>query len=137
MSGSPSYARCSQTSSVIDDQEAVAIQKALVELAQRRKEVEALKAANAARDERIKGLLEIIADQERIIVLWKQAAEARANANAVDDQIKASYEASVKAYDAELARVRGERDAARKQRWTFASVALIFGAVLGVLATRN
>lgn len=115
----------------------MAIQKALVELAQRRKEVEALKAANAARDERIKGLLEIIADQERIIVLWKQAAEARANANAVDDQIKASYEASVKAYDAELARVRGERDAARKQRWTFASVALIFGAVLGVLATRN
>lgn len=137
-SAAPSYASALQNSDTSSEtQEAVALQKALEELSGRRREVEALKAAIGARDERIKGLLEIIADQERITALWREAAEARANANATDDKIKASYEQSVKAYEVELARVRADRDAAKRQRWFFSGVALVLGAVLGVLATRD
>lgn len=108
----------------------MAIQKALEELKGRRAEVEALKAAVGARDERIKGLVDIIADQDRIIALWKEAAGARGEANAADAKIEASYEASVKQYEAELARVRQERDSARRSRWLWA----LGGAVVGVLA---
>lgn len=99
-----------------------------MELDGRRREVEALKAAMGARDERIRTLERIIADQERLIELWKSSALARGQANAIDDEIKASYERSVKAYADELVQVRRDRDRARRQR------NVLFGILVALLA---
>lgn len=109
------------------------IEAALVELEGRRLEVEALKAAVGARDERIRTLERIVADQDRLVELWKTSALARKDANETDDEIKASYEKSVQAYAAEVARVRDERDSARRWRNRF-GVALVVVLTAGAVA---
>lgn len=119
------------------DDDARAIEQALAELAARRKEVEALRASVGARDDRIAVLERIVADQDKLVQLWKTAAEARAVANDVDARLEASYQESVKRYQEEIARVREERDSARRSRFTWAAVALVVGAVVGFVAARD
>jgi hypothetical protein len=119
------------------DAEAVAIAKALAELEGRRAEVAALKEVVKAKDTHIAALERLIEQQTKIIAEWRTAAEARAVANDVDARLEASYQESVKRYEAELARVREERDSARRSRFTWAAVALVVGAVVGFVAARD
>lgn len=122
---------------LIGDEIPEALQKALAELDGRRKEVAALRLAIGARDDKIRILEGIIAQQADIIALWKTAARERATANAADAKIEASYKASVTNYELELARVRIDRDrqASRKKWWGLAG--LVAGVVIGVLASQD
>lgn len=131
-SARPTSAAAWQSSVISDDAEAVALQKALEELSQRRKEVDALRASLGARDERIKVLEQIVADQDKLVELWKTAATERATANGLDAKIEALYKESVAKYEIELQRVRAERDAARRQRWLWALGGIVIGVALVV-----
>lgn len=134
-SGVPAFGQSSETYSPDEEK---SIEAALTELAGRRREVEALKSALGARDERVRSLERIVADQDKLIEQWRTAALARKDANETDDEIKASYEKSVQAYATELARVREERDSARKWRDRF-GIALIVVVTAGAVfaATDN
>jgi glutathione S-transferase len=117
--------------------EAVAIAKALAELEGRRKEVVALKDALGAEQRRSEALEAAFAACERAAALWKQAAAERRDANVLDSALQKSYEESVTRYKEELERVRKERDSARRSRWTFATVALVLGVAIGVVAAKD
>ncbi len=119
------------------DDEAVKIARALAELEQRRVQVVAMQETLAAKDRHVAALEALIAEQARLIALWKTAAAERATANDADEKIQALYEESVKRYEAELARVREQRDDARRSRFTWAAIALVFGAVVGIVAARD
>lgn len=126
-----------QDSPLLTDDLPEAIQKALAELGGRRREVEALKSAVGARDDKIRVLEGIIAQQEQIIALWKTAATDRAAANALDAKIEASYKATVTSYELELARVRIERDKARRAKKWWGLAGVVFGVVVTVIATTD
>jgi chromosome segregation ATPase len=136
-SGVPAYGSDFGPWATSQDDDARAIEQALAELAARRKEVEALRVAVGARDDRIAVLERIVADQDKLVQLWKQAATERATASAADAKLEASYQESVKRYEAELARVREERDSARRTRWTIGGLCLAVGAVVGFVAARD
>ena len=126
----------SQDSPLLTDDLPEAIQKALAELAGRRREVEALKSAVGVRDDKIRILEQIIAQQTEIIEQWKTAATERAGANVFDSKLEASYKASVARYSVELAAVRIDRDKAnRARKWWFAT-GLVLGVVAGVFAAK-
>jgi hypothetical protein len=129
----PTFAQGSGGSG-FSDEEAKALAVALAELEGRRREVEALRATLRIRDERLDGLTRLLADQERLTALWKEAATARREANDADGRIKESYAESVKKYEDEVARVRAERDSARRQRWIFGFGGAVLGAVIAILA---
>lgn len=130
-SGFAAWATCQS------DEEAVAIAKALAELEGRRAEVAALKETLAAKDKHIAALEGLVADQAKLIDLWRTAATERHAANDADARIEASYQESVKRYEAELERVRKERDSARRSRWLYALGGVVLGAALVVAAGRN
>lgn len=124
------YAQGSGVSGFNDD-EAKAINKALAELEGRRAEVAALKDLVGAKDRQIASLESLIAAQAKLVEQWRAAAEARHDANDSDAAIKASYEASVKAYEKELAETRADRD-----RWRSRfKLGVIWGAVGGAVLT--
>lgn len=114
-----------------------AIQKALAELKGRREEVAALRLAVGARDEKIRILESIVAQQEQLITEWRTAATERADVNRLDAKIEASYRDSVARYAVELAAVRKDRDrqASAKKWWLAAGVVL--GVLAGVLAAKD
>ena len=97
----------------------------------------ALKEVVKAKDTHIAALEKLIEQQSKIIAEWRAAAEARAVANDADARLEASYQESVKRYQEELARVREERDDARKSRWLWAVGGALIGAVLVVAAGRD
>lgn len=134
-SAAPAFGHSSQGPLTGDEEKA--IEAALVELEGRRREVEALKVAVGARDERIRTLERIVADQEKLVALWKESALARKDTNTLDDEIKASYDRSVKAYETELGRVRGERDRAKRQRNVLGVVVVVLIVTGAVLAGRE
>lgn len=119
---------------VLTDDLPEAIQKALAELAGRRREVEALKSAVGARDDKIRILEGIIAQQTEIIEQWKTAATERAGANTIDAKLEASYKASVAKYSVELANVRIDRDKQASQKKWWLAAGIVIGTVVGVLA---
>lgn len=114
-----------------------AVQKALVELEGRRREVAALRLAVGVRDDKIRILESIIAQQTEIIAEWKNAATERATANKLDAKLEESYKASVARYAVELANVRIDRDrqAGQKKWWGLAGVVL--GVVVTLIATKD
>lgn len=119
----------SQDSPILTDDIPEAVQKALVELEGRRREVAALRLAVGVRDDKIRILEGIIAQQTEIIELWKTAANERAGANSIDAKLEKSYQASVARYAVELANTRIDRDKqASRKKWYF-----VVGVVLGVL----
>ncbi len=117
----------------IETTEQTAIRRALEELAGRRAEIVALKETIGAKDKQIKALTDLLDNQAQIIALWKEAASARAGANAIDARIEESYKQSVAAYSVELANVRIERDKARSRAKFWGLAGLAFGIVVGVL----
>lgn len=128
----------SSAGSGFSSEETKAVAAALAELEGRRKEVEALKAALGAKNEQVQALEAIVAQQEKIIAEWKASAEARREANESDAKIKASYEASVKAYEAQLAEMRHDRDKWRSRFTKLATgVGIVVLTVLGVAAANN
>lgn len=114
-----------------------ALQRALAELAGRRQEVAALKLAVSARDDKIRLLESIVAEQERLITEWRTAATERADVNRLDAKIEKSYQDSVARYGVELARVRIERDKARSVKKWYLAAGLVLGVVVGVFAAKD
>lgn len=129
----------SQDSPVLTDDLPEAIQKALVELEGRRREVAALRLAVGVRDDKIRILEGIIVQQTEIIDLWKTAATERANANTLDAKLEASYKASVAKYSVELANVRMDRDRQAGQKKWWGLGGLVVGVVLtvAILGTKD
>ncbi|MCC6793013.1 MAG: hypothetical protein IT336_15095 [Thermomicrobiales bacterium] len=114
-----------------------ALQKALAELEGRRQEVAALRLAVGVRDDKIRILEGIVAQQTELVERWKTAALERADVNALDAKIEASYRDSVARYSVELARVRQDRDkqASLKKFWAIGG--FVLGVVVTVIATKD
>lgn len=116
------------------DEEATAIARALVELDGCRATVAALKETLGAKDAHVKALEAALAGSEAALARWREAAESRSEANAADRGLQKSYESSIAAYQLEIARLRQERDSARRSRFLWAlggaviAVALVLGA---------
>lgn len=106
------------------------IRQALDELALRRREVEALKSSISARDERIKILESILADQEKLVALWRDAAQNRKDANATDAKIEASYKESVERYAQEVNRLREDLAKAKRSRSRWRAIAVTLGGIV-------
>lgn len=124
-------------STILTDELPEAIQKALVELEGRRREVTALRLAVGVREDKIRILEGIISEQEQVIAHWKTAARERAGANAIDAKLEESYKASVAKYSVELANVRIDRDRqASRKKWYFAA-GLALGIVGGIFAAKD
>lgn len=127
----------SQDPAFLTDDIPEAIQKALVELEGRRREVAALRLAVGVRDDKIRILESIIAQQTEIIAQWKTAATERATANTLDARLEASYKASVAKYSVELANVRIDRDKqASRKKWYFVA-GLAVGILGGIFAAKD
>lgn len=120
-----------------DAQLQTALRKALEEVEQRRLEVAALKEAGKAKDEHVKSLEAIIANQAQLVDLWRTAATERAGANALDAKIEQLYKESVSRYAVELAAVRIDRDKQASQKKWWLAAGIVIGAVAGVFAAKD
>jgi polyhydroxyalkanoate synthesis regulator phasin len=107
-------------------------------------EVEAARAYIADLEKRSSTAREQLAAAERYRATSEEMARLQdARIAALKDQIAALERAAelraeqVKILEADLTRVRGERDSARRSRWTFAAVALALGVALGVAAGQD
>lgn len=115
----------------------MAIAKALAELEGRRLQVQALTEALKAKSEEADALRGALDATEKALAKWKEAAEARAEANTTDAKLEASYEASLKLLTDEIERVRAERDTARKRNVIIGVLCFAGGVLLTLVATRN
>lgn len=115
------------------------VRAALAELAGRRAEVAALKDVAKAKDAEIATLKSILDSQERLIGKWREAAEARAGANALEDEIRRQYDELTRRYDAEISRLREQRDSAIRAGRRNAVIGFVLGVgvTLAIVFGRN
>jgi hypothetical protein len=106
------------------------MEKALAERDKLRVQVDAQKAVIIAKDEQILALQGVLKVQEQIASDWKAAALNRKSAITAD-------EALFKRYDDEVARLRLERDSARRNNLLYGAVGTVFGIAVGVVASRK
>jgi hypothetical protein len=91
----------------------------------------------AALNEKIAALESLVKVHKEIAESYKAAAGERSIANTADAARIALLEKIVEEYKAERARLMKERDAARRGGRLLAGVALVFGILVGVFATKN
>lgn len=85
---------------------------------------------------KVRALEELVEVHKQIAAEWKKAASERATANALDAKQIALFEETVRDAKAEITRIRGERDSARRGQKVWGAVGLLFGIALGVYAAK-
>lgn len=107
-----------------------ALEIALAEVEHLRNESKIKDAVIAAKDQQIAALNSFVEIQRQQVKEWSIAALQRKEAIVFDDK-------AAKLQDAEILRVRAERDAARGQQKTWGFAGLVLGVTLGILSQRR
>jgi TolA-binding protein len=111
-------------------------EQAVDELKLRRAQVDGLTAQNAAKDDQLKLYDQLVSRERERGDLFKQAAEARAGANSLDDRRDELRREQIALYAEETARLRDENDRLRRSRDRRSLFAFGAGAGAVLLAGR-
>lgn len=98
----------------------------------------------AAFDGLVRDLRDLVEIEKSRIAELKAANADRAGAGKIDEERISNYEKIIKSFEstvsrleAEVVRLRGERDSLRKSRNTWAVLAFVIGAALGIFGARR
>lgn len=107
-----------------------ALELALAEVEHLRNENKIKDAVIAAKDEQIGALNGLVVIERARAQQWATAALERKEAIVFDDK-------RIALYDAEVLRLRGERDQARAQQKTWGFVGLVLGVTVGIFSQKK
>lgn len=107
-----------------------ALEVALAEVEHLRNESRIKDEIIAGKDQQIGALNGLVSIERMRAESWAKASQERKEGSVIDDK-------RIAAFEAELLRVRTERDDARKSQKYFGALGAVLGLVVGVLSQRN